>query len=274
MRTRTCRVHLRAICTGLLQRDPGRRLTGREVLRQLGRDPQAMRTIDTFPPRDNPFVGRARELMTLQQTFETVTRGEPAAVCVSGPSGIGKSALLRCFLEQLAVRPDVVVLSGRCYEHESVPYKALDGVVDSLSRYLGSLPQADVAPLLPAHVSALSRLFPVLRQVDAVVRAVGREEPAASEPHLLREQGFAALRDLLAVMADHTPLVIAIDDVHWADLDSAALLEELLRPPHAPAIFVLVCFRSEETSNPVLQRLFRETVPQRWTAAAAGTDGG
>ena len=63
-------------------------------------------------------------------------RAAPASVYVHGPSGIGKSALVRRFLDQLSASGDVVVLRGRCYEQESVPYKALDGVIDSLSHYL------------------------------------------------------------------------------------------------------------------------------------------
>ena len=96
------------------------------------------------------------------------------AVAVCGPSGIGKSALVRRFLGELVRRDEVVVLAGRCYENESVPYKALDGVVDDLSRYLGSIPLEHALGLLPPDVSALTRVFPVLLQVDAVAGACRR----------------------------------------------------------------------------------------------------
>ena len=56
-------------------------------------------------------------------------------VYVHGPSGIGKSALVQHFLDGVERRQDLVVLRGRCYEREAVPYKALDGVIDSLSQY-------------------------------------------------------------------------------------------------------------------------------------------
>ena len=122
--------------------------------------------------------------------------------CTSaGPSGIGKSALVRSFLGRLSTRDEVVVLSGRCYEHESVPYKALDGVVDSLSRYILSLPESVVESLMPRDIAALPRIFPVMQRVPAIARACLDRELAATEPLVLRRLAFEALRELLARMA-------------------------------------------------------------------------
>ena len=174
---------------------------------------------------------------------------------VTGPSGIGKTALVRCFVDRLAKREDVVLLSGRCYEHESVPYKALDGVVDSLSHYLTTVPEEVVEALLPADRSALGRLFPVLRRLDALAKPAAHDQEMA-DPRTLRRRAFAALRELLAGLSNRQPLVICIDDLHWADADSVALFEDLLRPPHSPALLAIACCRSEEiASKPFLQSL-------------------
>ena len=89
-------------------------------------------------------------------------------VYIHGSSGVGKSALVRHFLQQLQAREEVVVLAGHCYERESVPYKALDGVVDSLSKYLRSLPQP--------------RPFFVVRRVAS--NRGGKAEPRFSPPIL------------------------------------------------------------------------------------------
>ena len=120
---------LNAICCGLLCRDPARRLSGREALSRLGsaEDPSSRADRALEPSAETPFVGRKRELELLDGALRTVGCGRAAAIYVSGPSGIGKTALVRSFLARVTDRPDVVVLAGRCYEHESVPYKALDG---------------------------------------------------------------------------------------------------------------------------------------------------
>ena len=80
----------------------------------------------------------------------TVTRAEReallkqagATVWFTGLSGSGKSALVQHFLDNLSDGNEAVVLAGRCYEQESVPYKALDSLIDSLSRFLSNLPAA------------------------------------------------------------------------------------------------------------------------------------
>src|SRR5581483_1422441 len=87
-----------------------------------------------------PFVGRERELAQLQAAWQSTKQGRAVTVYIKGRSGIGKSALARHFLEGLEKsESDLLIFSGRCYEQESVPYKALDSIIDLLSRYLKSL---------------------------------------------------------------------------------------------------------------------------------------
>jgi tetratricopeptide (TPR) repeat protein len=170
-----------------------------------------------------------------------------------GPSGIGKSALLRRFLDELRERhPETVILQGRCYERESVPYKALDAVLDALARHLKRLPEVEAAALLPREASALERLFPVLRRVFEQ-RPVAR---AALDPAELRRRGAQALRELLARLGDRHPVVVCIDDLQWGDADSAALLADLVAGPDAPALLWLAFVREEEaTTSPLLGKL-------------------
>src|SRR5262249_5926846 len=151
-----------------------------------------------------------------------------ALICLRGRSGSGKSALLDRFLAEVAGREDVLVLAGRCYELESVPYKALDSLIDLLTKALLRLPPGELAVLLPPGMAALSRVFPVLNRLGGTA---GRFPVApVTGLHELRQDAFAALRELLARLGARRPLVLAIDDLQWGDADSAAILSEVLAP--------------------------------------------
>src|SRR6185312_5617999 len=162
-----------------------------------------------------------------------------------GPSGVGKSRTTRAFVESLPAEDNAMVLRGRCYEQESVPFKAIDSLVDALAGNLTRMSELEVEGLMPRDSSALARLFPTLRQVDAFTSRRRRELPNASDPIELRRRGFAAFRELLARIADRRPLVLVIDDLQWGDVDSVALLATLLHQPDAPALMLVTSFRSE-----------------------------
>src|SRR4029077_5965933 len=125
------------------------------------------------------FVGRERHLAELRAAFERCKSGKPITVLVHGFSGMGKSALVRCFANELIRNDEAVVLRGRCYERETVPYKAFDNIIDALSRYMMQLPAEQAAELLPRNVHALAVLFPVLKRVKAISQARRPKHQAA-----------------------------------------------------------------------------------------------
>jgi hypothetical protein len=266
---------LEQLAVDLLRLDPEDRPGAAAILRRLGAPDQ----IEPPLPAASGFVGRRRELLLLRAAYADARRGAPVAVLVEGESGVGKSALVRRFLEELG---DAVVLRGRCYERESVPYKAVDEVVDALGRHLAQLPLREAMRLLPPEASLLSVAFPTLSRVEAVERATLPREPP--DPRESRAQLFAALRELLRRLAERGPLVLAIDDLQWADADGLALLAEVLRPPDAPALLLLGTARdaagaaarlpAEVVRRLPLGRLPAEDAHALATALLAQTEGG
>src|SRR5262249_7128707 len=147
------------------------------------------------------------------------------AMLVRGASGIGKSTLIRRFLRSLG--DTVFVLEGRCFEREAVPFKMLDGVVDSLAGVVVSLPLLVAEQLAPRDLGSLVRLFPVLRRVPTFSE-LAAASPVPPDPQEMRRRGFTALRTVLSRLTRMRPVVIFVDDAHWGDADSAVFLAELI----------------------------------------------
>ncbi len=245
------------LCVALLRIEPDKRPSGREVLSQLKHGGTS-----SAPPErsmgEGPFVGRAAEQEALAEAFETVLeRNAPVVVSIHGESGLGKSALVRTFADGLDRDRRALVLRGRCYERESVPYKAFDGIVDALSLHLARLPEDEIAGLVNDGTRLIPQLFPVLHRVEALASRRGSTPPRI-EARELRTRVFAALRELLHRLAMRTPLVLVIDDMQWADADSRALFADLFYGEDPPPTLVVITQRS--TSQIVTRAEVEEVV--------------
>ena len=249
---------LNDLCRDLMRRDPTERPRSQEILRRLGAvQAAAFETSVSAEPssasREIPFVGRHAQLASLSEALGTVRSGRAVTVYLEGASGMGKTALVRRFLDGLRSE-NLVVLSGRCYERESVPYKAMDSLVDALSEYLKRLPATRAEGLLPEDIPMLARLFPVLRRVPAIAGA--RRTVEITDAFEMRQRAASALRELLRRLGEQEDVILFIDDLQWGDADSAMLLTELFRPPDPPPLLLLACYRSEEAgTSPLLSKL-------------------
>ena len=247
------------LCVALLRKDPLARPSDLEIAEALGavNDRGAVSEARLARLEDSRFVGRTRHRAALKEAFDAVAGGETLVAHVHGSSGAGKTALVSAFLDGLARSNAALVLRGRCFERESVPYAALDSLVDTLTLHLMALPPSRVAAQLPRDFDALARLFPVLRRISGVPA----KPTVGGDPRELRRRAVFALRELLANMAAEAPLVLHIDDAQWGDHDSAVILEDLLRPPEAPPLLFVASYRTEDAQASAFVRALRSHAP-------------
>src|SRR5262249_11542904 len=149
----------------------------------------------------------------------------------------------------------VVVLAGRCYQQESVPYKAVDSLVDTLSRHWRRLPRDRAAELLPRDVEPLARVFPVLDRVEAVSGAPRRADEEI-DPLMLRRRARRP-RGGPAAGGGPRPRCPGPRGPRGGGSGAAPrLLPAVLRPPDPPRLMLLACYRSEDVgTSPCLQAL-------------------
>ncbi len=249
---------LGALCMRLLHPDARARAGAAELCDALGETGTTAASVATFPARrDHAFVGRRAELALLDESLSRVERGAFACSVVLAASGMGKTALVERFLDQLRAAGRALVLRGRCYVNEHVPYRAIDGIIDALSHRLLELPPAEVAALAQPDARVLAQLFPALMRVAAF------SSPASAAPiadrAAVRELGVRALRQLFAALAELLPLVLFIDDLQWDDADSAWLISALLADPPPPSLLLIAACRDDEKERShVLRVLARD----------------
>ena len=243
---------LSALCEGLLRRDVDQRLGAKDVAAVLGAtDDAAFSPFQSAPAPCPVLLGRDEQLVALHEALERTRRRETVVLLFGGRSGMGKSALLEHFGHDAGA--SALVLSGRCHDQETVPYKVFDSVMDALSRHLRRLPSDQVKGLAPRHADALLRLFPVLSQAPALAEAA-RAGQATEDARELRNQGFAALKELLQRVTDRGALVLLVDDLQWGDIDSARMLAHLLGPPEPPSLLFVGAYRSDEAESSAFLR--------------------
>lgn len=186
-------------------------------------------------------VGRQSELETLrEQLTDVISSRTGALVTVAGEAGVGKSRLLYEFLDWLQLQPtDVFLFRARAEAHrESVPYGLFRDLL--LSRFEIPLDEsgssvrdglvagfADLAGLEPADALAAAHLVGI---------DVSGREQMPSDPEQLRELGEAAVRRLVSSTAQRDPVVVIVEDLHWADQLSLALLESIATSTDGPVL--------------------------------------
>ncbi|KYG09948.1 hypothetical protein BE21_15110 [Sorangium cellulosum] len=227
--------------------------------------------IDLFPlgERDAPdqlpipqkLYGRDAELAVLLSALERVfTTGTPELVLVSGPPGVGKSALVH-ELQKPALHERGFFLSGKFdQQRRNTPYATIVEAFQGLVLEILAEPEERLSAWRGALQAALGRNGQVIVEViPEVEMIIGKQPPVPSLPAIETQNRFhISFQSFVGVCAHHAhPVALFLDDLQWADVSSLVLVQHLVRHPDTRYLLVVGAYRDTEASHdhPVMRML-------------------
>jgi tetratricopeptide (TPR) repeat protein len=185
-----------------------------------------------------PVLGREEPLDALALAWKSALHGNRRTVLLAGEGGIGKTTVAA----ELALRlhaDGALVLYGRWDQQALAPYQA---VREALGTYAAACPTARLRADLEGWGDEITRLLP-----DVGARVGGVRAPLMGDPDGERMRLFEAIEAWLAGMARRRPVVLVLDDLHWADGSSRLLVEHLRHAPHDAPLMMVLTSRVDET---------------------------
>jgi tetratricopeptide (TPR) repeat protein len=207
----------------------------------------------------DPVFGREKELQKLDALLTSVLAGVGRVALVTGEPGIGKTALSASFVYHARKRnPDLLLARGACVEQ----YGAAEAYLlflDALGSLLNGPGRERVAAMLRRFAPTWCLQFPAVFSSDAMDQAQ-RDATGANRERMLRELG-----DAFAAMTEEMPVMLVLEDLHWADPASVDMLRHLAGRAGAQRLLILATARPEEVerSNPPLKYCWAELCAHR-----------
>ena len=196
------------------------------------------------------LVGRERELEELEALLNSALEGKGKTVFVSGEAGAGKTRLTREFLNA-AKKKGAGVMAGWCLSDAAAPYFPF---VEAFNTYFASFdeeqPVSVQQPGAPLGLGGVAQMVGGERGIAAwlsgptPLKKTGKTE--AVSPQVWKDQVYAGVAKTLHSMSAHEPIILFLEDIHWADSASLALLHYIARAIISERILVLATYRSEE----------------------------
>ena len=215
------------------------------------------------------LVGREPDVDRLTAALERTGGEGRQAVFVGGEPGIGKTTLVATFARD-AHRQGSRVLYGRCDEELGLSYQPF---AEALSGFIADAPRAELVAHVAAHGGELARLAPELSR-----RLPDTPAPPVTDPQADRYRLFDAITSLLTTAAEGAPVVLILEDLHWAAPPTLVLLRQLLRATAAAPVLFLGTYRHTDIGpdHPLTQTLadlHREPAVDRLLLGGLDEDG-
>ncbi|HSD78979.1 MAG TPA: AAA family ATPase, partial [Solirubrobacteraceae bacterium] len=193
------------------------------------------------PTSSFPFVGRSAELETLRTLLPRADGEGRRIVLLGGEPGSGKSRLVREFAAE-AASEGAIVLYGACDAVVHTPYGPFVEALDRLARVTEP---AELRAALGGAGGELTRLLP-----DLPTRVGDLPPPVTADPDTERHRLHTVVTDLLTAVGRRRPLLLVIEDGHWADAPTLLLLRHLARAAGSARVLLLATFRDTEADVP------------------------
>ncbi len=195
-------------------------------------------SLKTGSMNEPAFVGRESEIRELQDCLSSIIEGNGKTVFVSGEAGTGKTRLVTEFLK-LIVNRQLTILVGWCLSDASIPYFPFIEAFKDCVRKLADEPETSLSKRIKHEFGIAQKALTKTMRVE--------EKPAVrSSPTVWKDATFATVGSAMQIASELCPVLLFIDDLHWADSASLALLHYLSRVLSSKKVFIVVTFRSEE----------------------------
>jgi len=187
------------------------------------------------------LVGREKELDELKRCLDEALSGKGVTVFVSGEAGVGKTRLTAEFLN-IANKNQVTVLTGWCLSDVAIPYFPF---IEAFDTYASSN-EDDGLSIVNQQLGL--RTWLIGNQSEA------NEKIGKASPEMWKDQTFRAVANELLFLSTKKPLILILEDIHWADSASLSLLHYLARQAVSERLLIIATFRSEELDAHVVDQ--------------------